>query len=135
MQEPAAPAVAPDIASTDVRRVITVDGVGAHISRIFPQELIGRSHASCLGVAWCWNEWTDAVMFSGMDKKKASAEKFIAVYPDGTGTGMFLTWNTGGTGGSKVDDVKFLNAVIDDLALVTKIDPRRIFATEFPMAA
>ena len=57
---------------------------------------------------------------------------FIVVYPNGTGTGPFLTWNAGGFRGDmakgRPDDVAFLSRLIDDLGTVAQVDSRRLFA-------
>lgn len=71
------------------------------------------------------------VWFSGLNKK-ADEEGFIVVYPNGTGTGPFLTWNAGGfkenTSAGKADDVRFISRLLDDLATVITIDEKRIYA-------
>lgn len=58
---------------------------------------------------------------------------FLAVYPEGTGRLGYLTFNAGTCCGYavryKVDDVGFIEAVLDDLARRYKIDPRRVYAT------
>jgi polyhydroxybutyrate depolymerase len=60
----------------------------------------------------------------------ADAEGFIAVYPDGTGP--IRTWNAGGCCGSavknEVDDVGFVNALLDHLESSLCLDRRRVFA-------
>lgn len=65
--------------------------------------------------------------------RTADQAGFIAVYPDGTGFGPFLSWNAGGVSGpvgaGRPDDVTFLNAVLDDVDQLTTVDPRRIYAT------
>jgi polyhydroxybutyrate depolymerase len=70
--------------------------------------------------------------FCGLDRK-ADAEGFVVVYPDGTGSGKtFLTWNSGGLllrGGKQPDDVAFIAALLDDLATVVNVDPKRVYAT------
>ena len=115
--------------STEVRRVITVDGVKRTYLAHIPASVDRTKETPVVLVLHgAGTNGPITVMFSGMNSK-SDAEKFIAVYPDGTGAGIFLTWNAGGIGKSEVDDVKFLSAVIDDLALVAKIDPSRIFAT------
>ena len=42
------------------------------------------------------------VWFSGLDKT-SDKEGFIVVYPSGTGTGPFLTWNAGGFKGNMAE--------------------------------
>lgn len=73
------------------------------------------------------------VHFCGLNKKSDEAG-FIAVYPNGTGlAGLMLTWNAGwirrnGDDG-KADDVAFIARVLDDLATVVNVDPKRVYAT------
>jgi polyhydroxybutyrate depolymerase len=74
------------------------------------------------------------VALTGLNKK-ADEAGFIAVYPDGTGFGPFLTWNAGGVKGNiadgKPDDVKFIAELLDDLATVLIVDRKRVYATGF----
>jgi polyhydroxybutyrate depolymerase len=66
---------------------------------------------------------------------KANAEKFIVVYPDGTGRrrDALLTWNAGHCCGyameKKVDDVGFIRALIDTLIARYPVDSKRVFVT------
>jgi polyhydroxybutyrate depolymerase len=54
---------------------------------------------------------------------------FLAVYPNGSGRSeRFLSWNEGGLSLRTADDVGFLAAVLDDLALVANVDPARTYA-------
>ncbi len=68
--------------------------------------------------------------FTGLNAK-ADEAGFLAVYPNGTG--LVPTWNAGSCCGpaqrNGVDDVAFVSSVLDDLALVAAIDPKRVFAT------
>ena len=77
----------------------------------------------------------NAVSMSQMDKV-ASREKFIAVYPGGTGGmpgGKLLTWNAthccAYARENKVDDVSFIGKVIDELVSSGRADPKRIYVT------
>ncbi len=73
---------------------------------------------------------------SGMDVTSDKAG-FIVVYPDGTGRTIWsrrlLTWNAGECCGNalekNVDDVGFINAVLDDVSSLFNIDASRIYAT------
>ncbi len=71
------------------------------------------------------------VWFSGLNKKSDEAG-FIVVYPSGTGTGPFLTWNAGGFKGKmaegRPDDVAFMGKLLDDLATEVKVDDKRVYA-------
>jgi polyhydroxybutyrate depolymerase len=73
------------------------------------------------------------VRFCGLNEK-ADKEGFLAVYPSGTGRfERMLTWNAGNCCGyamqNKVDDVAFTRALLDDLAEVANVDPKRVYAT------
>ena len=73
------------------------------------------------------------VRFSGLNEK-ADEAGFLVVYPAGTGRlERMLTWNTGNCCGyamrNGVDDVGFVNALLDDLAGRARVDPERIYAT------
>lgn len=76
----------------------------------------------------------NAVRMSGMDLK-ADRERFIVVYPNGTGPveGAFLTWNAWNCCGpaldDRVDDVGFVRALVEKLRREHAIDAKRIYAT------
>jgi polyhydroxybutyrate depolymerase len=74
---------------------------------------------------------TMMVWFSGLNQKSDEAG-FIVVYPSGTGTNPFLTWNAGGFRGKmaagKADDVAFIGELLDDLGTVTTVDDKRVYA-------
>lgn len=61
----------------------------------------------------------------------ADRDGFITVYPDGTGT--IKTWNAGSCCGKAktdgIDDVAFMNALLDRIEAKTCVDKQRIFAT------
>jgi len=69
--------------------------------------------------------------FSGLNKK-SDKEGFVVVYPSGTGTEPFLTWNSGGLPKrmveTKADDVAFIAKVLDDLGTVATVDDKRVYA-------
>ncbi|HYX31173.1 MAG TPA: PHB depolymerase family esterase [Pyrinomonadaceae bacterium] len=66
---------------------------------------------------------------------KADAEKFIVVYPNGTGTPQM--WATGMSPHpySTADDVGFIRAVLNKLEQDLKIDHKRVFCCGFSMGA
>jgi polyhydroxybutyrate depolymerase len=73
------------------------------------------------------------VPFCGLSEK-ADEAGFITVYPNGTGAaGIFLTWNAGGLNPKlaegKPDDVKFVDALLDQLPSEVNVDPKRVYAT------
>jgi polyhydroxybutyrate depolymerase len=64
--------------------------------------------------------------------KKSDQSGFVAVYPNGTGAAnLFLAFNTGAQPGAKgrPDDVRFVAALLDDLAHAVNVDSRRVYAT------
>jgi polyhydroxybutyrate depolymerase len=66
---------------------------------------------------------------------KALREGFIVVYPEGTGRrdNILLTWNAGHCCGeamrNRIDDVGFINALLDKLIREYPVDPWRIYVT------
>jgi len=73
------------------------------------------------------------IVFSELNTKSDRAG-FIVVYPNGTGRlERILTFNGGNCCGyamnNKIDDVEFTRRILDDLAKVSNVDPKRVFAT------
>ncbi|GIW55441.1 MAG: hypothetical protein KatS3mg082_1845 [Nitrospiraceae bacterium] len=73
------------------------------------------------------------VTFSGLNEKSEEAG-FIVVYPYGTGRlRKILTFNAGDCCGyaerAKIDDVAFTRRLLDDLARLVNVDPKRVYAT------
>lgn len=64
---------------------------------------------------------------------KADEAGFIAVYPNGTGKRSSFYWNGGRCCGpaikNNVDDVAFIDALLDDLAANYAVDDRRVYVT------
>lgn len=80
--------------------------------------------------------FTNAVIMAGFCglNEKADKEGFICVYPNGTGLGKaVLFWNAGlappRADEKRADDVAYTRALLDDLAKVVTVDPKRVFAT------
>jgi polyhydroxybutyrate depolymerase len=77
---------------------------------------------------------SNMIVFSGLSRKSDEAG-FIVVYPNGTGRfeKVLLTFNGGNCCDyamtNQIDDVEFTRKVLDDLATVANIDPKRVFAT------
>jgi polyhydroxybutyrate depolymerase len=62
--------------------------------------------------------------------EKADRSGFVVVYPSGTGASrFFLYWDAGGVRGRISDDVGYMAKLLDDLATVVNVDPRRVYAT------
>jgi polyhydroxybutyrate depolymerase len=58
----------------------------------------------------------------------ADANGFIVVYPGGSGTGPKTFFNHGWRTPSRMPDVRFISALIDELEASYNIDPARIYA-------
>ncbi len=59
----------------------------------------------------------------------ADTANFIVVHPDGSKILGQRFWNYGNVAGSTVDDVGFLEALIDTIAASYAIDPQRVYCT------
>jgi len=85
------------------------------------------------------------IPFCGINEKADQAH-FVAVYPNGTGKTIHYEgevyevfgWNGGPRqpgGETKIDDVAFTRAVLDDLSKVVNVDAKRVYATGMSMGA
>lgn len=76
----------------------------------------------------------NAERMTGMSAK-ADKEGFVVAYPNGSGRldDKLLTWNSGNCCGyaldEKIDDVKFISALIDQMIANYKVDPKRVYVT------
>jgi polyhydroxybutyrate depolymerase len=70
--------------------------------------------------------------FSGLNRK-ADEAGFITIYPNGTDAHSSFFWNGGNCCGlaaqNKVDDVAFIDALLDDLMRAYPVDAQRVYAT------
>ncbi len=71
--------------------------------------------------------------FTGLNAK-ADEAGFLAVYPNGNGSGkLMFVWNAAGLRDKdrdrKYDDVAFTARLLDDLQRIANVDPKRIYAT------
>lgn len=115
-------------------RTVTVGDVERTFHVHVPEKY---DHAKATPVVLCYHgALTNGLIAAAQTglSAKADAETFIAVYPDGTGrNGVIFVWNSGGIPSdveeTKRDDVAFTRTLLDDLATVTNVDPKRIFAT------
>ena len=59
----------------------------------------------------------------------ADSAKFVVAYPDGAGRAWNVEGCCGRPGRENIDDVGFINAVVDDIAANVNVDPHRRYAT------
>jgi len=76
-----------------------------------------------------------ALSYTGFDDL-AETERFIAIYPNGTGLSTRdLSWDSGSCCGyaaiERVDESAFVRAILTDLSTLAKVDPRRIYVAGF----
>jgi polyhydroxybutyrate depolymerase len=80
---------------------------------------------------------TNARMMAAISRLSEVADRhgFIVAYPNGTGRGTILHWNVGMIPNDPADDVGYIVKVLDDLATVAQVDPKRVYATGFSNGA
>lgn len=115
----------------DHRRFVTVDGAKrSHIIHVPPKYNPKQPAAVILALHGATMDDQQMIGFTGLSDT-ADKHKFIVVYPNGTGA-FITTWNAGlfpgKLGDSKVDDVKYLGKVLDDVESVIKVDKKRVYA-------
>jgi polyhydroxybutyrate depolymerase len=113
------------------KRTITVDDL-KRVHRIHVPPKYDPKKPSAVVLALHGLAMFDELMegFTGLSKS-ADEHNFIVVYPNGTG--LVPSWNAGLFPGElnkmKVDDVKYLGKVLDDVESVLKVDRKRVYAT------
>ena len=114
----------------DHARLLTVDGVLRTYTVHVPRGIVAEKPAAVVLVLH--GAAMNGLMMVGFSGMNETADKhgFLAVYPSGTGAGPFRTWNAGGfpRRSNKADDVKFIGAMLDELASVANVDAKRVFA-------
>ncbi len=130
----AASAPAKALTAGDCERTIQSGGL-ARTYRVHVPKTYDPARPTPVVLAYHGGFTTSAAMigFCGLNNK-ADKEGFIAVYPNGTGLGKaMLFWNAGlapaRMGEKRADDVAFTAALLDDLAGVANVDPKRVYAT------
>jgi len=114
-----------------LQKTIDLDGGSRTYLVHLPPGYDGRAPLPLVLVLHGATESPESVEHLSAMSAKADQEKFIAVYP--RGTGQLPTWNAGNCCGyaqqNRVDDVAFLRTLIEKLEQDYAIDPKRIFAT------
>lgn len=117
----------------DHQRTLTTDGrersYVVHIPKQYdaskPSPVVLVFHGAASNPYGC-------MWFTGMSGKSDEVG-FVAVYPAGIGAGPLRVWNAGARSGPLADempdDVKYVDALLDDLATFVNVDPRRVYAT------
>jgi len=121
-----------DTPGTDVSRSLTVDELKRSYHFHLPKNYdVAKPTPVVLVLHGAGTNGKIMELFCGMSAQ-ADQSGFIAVYPNGTGSGeIFLTWNAGAFPGplanKRPNDINDLNAVLDDLAKVANVDRKRTY--------
>lgn len=115
---------------------LRIDGVDRHFLLRVPRDVLGRAARVPLVVVLHGGGGNaeNGERMTGFTPL-AERERFIVVYPEGTTRrrARLLTWNAGHCCGpameQRVDDVRFLGALIDTLIATLPVDPERVFVT------
>jgi polyhydroxybutyrate depolymerase len=123
----------PPLGPGDHERSIRMgDTVRTYLVHVPPQYDPRRPMPLVLALHGAWTDAQIHVRFCGLSGK-ADKAGFIAVYPNGTGIGQLLFWNSGmvrfPAGQGQPDDVAFIAKTLDDLETVLNVDRRRVYAT------
>jgi polyhydroxybutyrate depolymerase len=118
-------------AAQSVERTVIVGG-GKRTYRLFaPPTASSAPAALVLAFHGGGGDGRSAELLTGLNAI-ARREGFVVAYPDG----LDHQWNDGRTGApaqsairDNNDDISFVRAVLTDIATVTPIDPKRVFAT------
>jgi len=124
-------AMAADPAHGTTSATLTVNGLERTYLVHLPSNYDGKTALPLVLVLHGATESAESVERLSAMSEKADKEKFIAVYPRGTGT--LPTWNSGACCAyamrEKIDDVGFFRALLDKLQKDYSIDAKRIYAT------
>jgi len=122
------------LAASDHFRKLEVDGQErSYYIHVPPQYDVAKRAPVVLAFHGAQTNAPIMALSSGLTLKSDKAG-FILVYPNGTGKGkMLLVWNSGSFRGPNAknlpDDVAFVEQLLDDLATVVSVDPKRVYAT------
>jgi polyhydroxybutyrate depolymerase len=122
--------------ATGSRQSLLVEGVErSYVARV-PRDLVQRGGLAPLVLVLHGGggNAANAEAMTGFSEK-AEREGFIVAYPEGSGRfkGRLLTWNAGHCCGyameRRVNDVAFIDALLDKLIEDYPVDPKRIYVT------
>ena len=135
----AIPTVVSTVSPIDEQRVLTIGGMERTYFLHIPSGLNDHESVPLVFVFHGFQEnGAFARNYTGMDKI-ADANRFIVVYPDGSGPSGSLSWNASGCCGyalqNNVDEPAFVRAIIADVEAIVKVDSRRTYAAGFSNGA
>jgi len=121
------------VSAEDLTRTLTVDGLSRSYLVHFPANHNPEQPIPVVLILHGAAQNAIAMQKLTQFDAVADREGFLTVYLNGTGPLPFaLTFNAGGVlppfDRKLPDDVRYTSAVLDDLAELTTVDPRRVFA-------
>lgn len=129
----AAVAVAQSVVGTTSQDVVVDGDTRTYRLHVPPQYDSSQPTPVVLAFHGAFEDAATIETLSGLSQK-ADAEGFIVVYPNGTGFGSYLFWNTGGWRFMfDVDEIAFVETILDDLPNLVNVDTSRVFATGFSL--
>lgn len=115
-------------AQITINDTITFDGIQRTFITYVPENYDGSNPVPLLLNLHGYGSNGLEQMFYGDFRSIADTAGFIIVHPDGTEDGSGITfWNAFGLPG--IDDIGFLNALLDTISLAYNIDPNCIYST------
>lgn len=118
------------IAQQTINTSITHDGMQRDYILYVPASYDG---SAAVPLVMCFHGYTSsntAIMTYSGYNNVADTANIIVAYPQGTNYGGASHWNVGGwTVGSTVDDVGFVDALLDSLEMDYNIDTDRVYST------
>jgi polyhydroxybutyrate depolymerase len=120
---------------TDATRMLTVNGIERSYVIHIPASYNGSQPVPLVMDFHGGGGNAETQMWTSNFSPLADKKGFIVVYPNGDGRlgDKLLTWNGGTCCGysvsQQIDDVGFVRAMLADIQTITKIDPKRIYAT------
>ena len=120
-----------NFAQQTITSTIDHDGISRKFITYIPSSYDGNSPVSLVLNFHGYTSNANSQMWYGDFRPIADTAGFIVVHPEGTKDGSNTThWNVGGwTVGSTVDDVGFVDLLLDTLVLKYNIDLTKIYST------
>ena len=109
---------------------ITFQGIDRDFSVYIPESYTHDSSSSMIFVFHGFGGSNNFIMYTSNFNSISERENFIVVYPQGSSFWGYPHWNVGGwTNGSSVNDVEFIDFLIELISEQYNINQDRIYAT------
>ena len=136
---PTATVILSTLQPADSQRTLTINGLERTYLLHIPPGLAADQPVPLVFVFHGLGENASLVQQTSGFNGIADTNGFIAVYPNGSGPSGALSWNAGGCCGyaleNDIDETAFVRQIIADLETITKIDPKRTYASGFSNGA